>query len=286
MRLLITGASGQLGRMATEHVLAGTAPEELILATRTPEALAEYAKRGVEVREADFGRPETLEGAFAGASRMLLISTDALGRRESQHRAAIDAAAAAGVAFIAYTSFALSAAEHPSFIDAEHVATEKRIRESGLEWCFLRNFPYAVSEFGPMADALARGELVTNTGAGRTNYVARADCAAVAAAVLAGGGHHGRTCDVTGPNGIDAEERAAVFAAVGGKPVAVRHVDDETLAREISEAGGPPLPIARQMAESIGQATRDGLFAAHSDAVRTLTGREALSLRTVLENAI
>ncbi|OIJ65003.1 NAD(P)H-binding protein [Streptomyces mangrovisoli] len=286
MRLLITGASGRLGRMAADHVLTRIAPEDLILATRTPEALSAYARRGVEVREADFERPQTLKAAFEGASRALLISTDALGRRGGQHGAAVDAAVGAGVGFVAYTSFVLAGAERPSFVDAEHIETEAHIRASGLEWCFLRNFPYADNELGPMRDALDRGELVTNTGAGETAFVARADCAAAAAAVLCGEGHAGRTYHVTGPQLIDAEARAAIFSEVGGRPVTVTQVDDETLAREISQAGGPPLEVARQIAGGVGRATRDGYFAVRTDAVEKLTGRPARSLRTVLESAL
>src|SRR5665213_2928966 len=102
MKLLITGASGKLGRLAAAEALARVDPHDLILTTRTPEQLTGFADRGVEVREVDFDRPETLATAFSGAERMLLISTDALGRREAQHRAAIDAAVAAGVKLLAY----------------------------------------------------------------------------------------------------------------------------------------------------------------------------------------
>lgn len=283
MKLLITGASGRLGRASADRLLERTDPGDLILTTRDPGSLADYAARGVEVREADFERPETLPAAFAGADRVLLVSTDAIGRREAQHRAAIQAATDAGVTFIAYTSF-------PSFgpddlLSAEHAATERQLRDSGLEWCILRNSAYADNEVDALRQAVASGELVSNTADGATSFVARDDCAAVAAAVLAGSGHAGRTYDVTGPEAIDAEGRARIFSEVSGRPIAVRHVDDETAARELSEAAGLPLPVALGMVGAIGRATRDGVFATVTDVVERLTGRPATPLRAVLEAA-
>lgn len=288
MKLLITGASGHLGRATADRLLAQVNPGDLILATRSPESLNDYAYRGVSVREADFDRPETLAAAFAGADRMLLISTDALGQREPQHRAAIEAAVAAGVGFIAYTSFPSSGPHDP--LSVEHAAAEQQIRQSGLEWCVLRNFPYAENEIDAMREALARGELVTNTGDAPTAFVSRADCAAVAAAVLTGGGspegHAGRVYDVTGPELVTAADRAALFAALGGRPVPLRHVDDQTLAQELSAASGLPLPVALGIVGGIGGTTRAGVFAVLSDAVERLTGTPARTLRSVLEEAV
>ena len=283
MKLLITGASGQLGRAVADCLLEKADPEDLILTTRSPERLREYAAQGVDVREADFGRPETLAAAFAGADRMLLISTDAIGQRVLQHRAAVEAAVEAGISFIVYTSFPTSGSRDP--LSEEHAATELMIQTSGLEWCVLKNFPYADIEVAAMREALERGELVTNTGSAATAFVARADCAAVAAAVLAGGGHNGRTYDVTGPALIDARERARIFSEVGGEAVAVCHVDDEALALDISRRGGPPLAVALSMVGTVGALTRDGVFAVQSDTVERLTGTPPTRLQAVLQDA-
>lgn len=284
MKLLITGASGRLGRATVDHLLRRVDAEDLILTTRSPENLADYAERGASVREADFTRPETLERAFAGADRMLLISTDALGRREPQHRAAIDAAVNAGVTFIAYTSFPSLGTGDP--LSVEHATTEQQLRDSGLQWCILRNFPYADNEIDAMREALEAGELVTSTEAGTTAFVARDDCAAVAAAVLTGEGHGGRTYDITGPELIDATRRALTFAEVGHQPVTVRHVDDATAAHELSSRSGLPAFVALEIVSGVASATRNGAFAAESDVVERLTGKPATSLRTVLEHSL
>lgn len=284
MKVLITGASGRLGRATVEHLLSHVDAGDLILTTRTPESLADYAELGACIREADFGRPETLEKAFAGAERMLLISTDALGQREPQHRAAIEAAVTAGVAFIAYTSFPSFGTKDP--LSLEHAATEQQLRDSGLRWCILRNFPYADNEIEAMREALEAGELVTSTGAGTTAFVARDDCAAVAAAVVTGDGHEGRTYDVTGPELIDATRRAALFAELGQQPVAIRHVDDATAAQELSAKSGLPPFVALDIVSGVASATRSGVFTVQSDVVEQLTGRQATSLHAVLEHSL
>ncbi|MCR2783282.1 MULTISPECIES: NAD(P)H-binding protein [unclassified Microbacterium] len=283
MKVLITGASGHLGRAVAGLLLERLAPADVVLGTRSPDALTDFMARGAEVRELDLDRPETLPGAFLGVDRVLLISTDALGRRGVQHQAAIDAATRAGATFIAYTSFPVLGSG--DVISADHAATEQSLKDGPLEWCILRNFPYAEGETRALAEAVARGELVSNTGAGRTAFVSRADCAAVAAAVLTTSGHAGQVYDVTGPAALDAQDRARLFSEVSSRPVPVRHVDDETLARELAAAGGAPFPVALAMVSGIGGATREGAFATVSGVVSRLTGREATPLRTVLVSA-
>ncbi|PWB97761.1 NAD(P)H-binding protein [Salinibacterium hongtaonis] len=283
MKLLITGASGKLGRATIDHLLRQVDAADLILATRSPQTLADYAARGARVVEADFTKPEGLAHAFAGADRMLLISTDALGQREPQHRAAIEAAVSAGVKFIAYTSFPSFGTDDP--LSLEHAATEQQLRESGLQWCVLKNFPYADNEIDALREALEAGEIATSTEAGETAFVSRDDCAAVAAAVLTGTGHEGHTYDVTGPELIDAARRAQIFTEVGQQPIAVRHVDDATASQELSAKSGLPLFVALDIVSSVATATRSGVFAVQSDSVERLTGNPATPLRAVLEHA-
>lgn len=285
MKILISGASGKLGRRVTELALESVDPGDLILTTRTPESLSELAERGVEVRHADFNDPAQLPEAFSGAERMLLISTDAVGSRGPQHDAAIEAATIAGVEFVAYTSFVRAEPDNPSFVAPEHVVAEKKLRDSGLQWCFLRNGVYGDAEADAMAYVLSTGKLVTNNAEGRVAYVARDDCAAAAAAVLTGGDHAGKTYDITGPEAVDAEARAAIFSEVGGKPVEVVHVDDDAFATGLAEARGLPPEVARAIAVGMGRATREGYFDVVSSAVADLTGRKPMSLRTVLERA-
>jgi NAD(P)H dehydrogenase (quinone) len=281
LSIIITGASGQLGRGVITSILERVDPADLILVTRTPEALADYAARGATVRAGDFNDPAGLAAAFAGGERMLLISTDAVGSRIAQHSAAIDAAVAAGVGFIAYTSIVNPVVANPAGVVPEHLGTEEKLRASDVEWCFLRASIYADLEAGNLAAAAASGQLVTNADGGRIAYVAREDLAAAAAGVLAGGDHVGQAYDITGPELLDAEGRAAAFTALSGRPVEVVRVDDATLAAGFAEATGLPLVVGELIA-SFGRAAREGYLDALSGDVERLAGRAPKTLREVL----
>ena len=281
MGIVITGASGHLGRRVVDELLDRVDPADLILVTRTPAALAEYAARGAQVRAGDFDDPGSLAAAFAGGEKLLLISTDALGQRIRQHGDAIDAAAAAGVRLVAYTSIINPEPDNPAAVVPEHRGTEDKLRASGLEWTFLRNSIYADLEAGSQAAAAATGQLVTNGGDGAVAYIARDDAAIAAAAVLATGGHAGKAYDITGPERLDASARAAVFAELAGRPV---EVDDAAFAAGMAEATGMPLAGA-QLYTTFGTATRVGALDALSDDFATLTGRQPRPLRDVLTAA-
>jgi NAD(P)H dehydrogenase (quinone) len=282
MRIIVTGASGHLGRRVVEELLERVDARDLILVTRAPGALAELAGRGADVRAGDFTDPGSLPAAFAGGERMLLISTDAIGARVRHQADAIDAAVAAGVRHVAYTSIVNPDPEqNPAAVVPDHHATEEKLRASGLDWTFLRNSVYADFEAGGLAAAAATGRLVTNAGDGKVAYVTRDDCAAAAAAVLATDGHAGTAYDITGPERLDADARAALFAELGGRPVEVVHVDDAAFAAGMAEATGMPLAGA-QLYATFGTATRAGALDVHSDDVETLTGRRPRSLRDVL----
>ena len=281
MSLAITGAAGQLGRRTAELILeAGTAPADLVLITRDPAKLADFAAKGIEVRAGDFDVPAGLPAAFEGVDRLLLISTDAVGRRVPQHTAAIDAAKQAGVGFIAYTSL-VNCDTHLASLAPEHQATERYLRTSGVPYAVLRNALYSEFQVPTAAGALATGKFVTNAQDGRASYVSREDCAAVAAAVLRGPGHDRQVYEVTGPELIDADGLAQRFAAVGGKPVEVVQVDDEAYAAGLTRFGLPQ-PVADTLA-SFGRSTREGSNDLVSDVVERLTGRPAIPLADVLD---
>jgi NAD(P)H dehydrogenase (quinone) len=284
-RIVITGASGQLGRLTTAAALERVAPSDLILVTRRPEGLAELAARGATVRAGDFDDPASLPAAFAGGERLLLISTDALGRRIEQHRSAIDAAAAAGIRSIAYTSTVNPSDSNPQAVAPEHRGTEELIRASGLGWTFLRNGIYADLQVHDAAAAIASGKLLTNTGDGRNAYVAREDCAAAAAAVLTTGNHDGKAYDITGPEAVGADDLAALFAELGGTPVEVVQLDDAAWVAAMVEHAGMPEPAA-QAYSTFGIATRRGYSAAVSTSLHDLTGRTPKTVRAVLETAL
>src|SRR5687768_1883189 len=283
MSIVITGASGQLGRLTAELVLDRMRGSEVILTTRRPEALSDLAERGATVRQADFDRPETLAEAFAGGEKLLLISADDLGRRAAQHRAAIEAARDAGVRHVAYTSYLNPVEENPAVITPSHRDTEWALRESGLAWSALRHAFYAEYQVPAGAQAIATGQLVHNSGDGKTAYVSREDCAAAAAAVLTteGEGHEDKAYDITGPQALSQDDVAALLSEVSGRPVEAVAVDDEAFIEGLSAAGVPE-PAAREIA-SYGRAIREGYIDQISDAVENLTGRPPRSLREVFE---
>jgi len=288
VKLVITGASGQLARLVAERVLATVAPEDLVLTTRTPIALAAFAERGVAVRHADFAEPQTLRAAFAGGERLLLVSATNLGQRIAQHRAAIDAAKAAGVRHVVYTSGLKPEPPNPAVVAPSHYATEQALARSGLAWTILRNSLYADYQAPEAAQAIAAGALVHNRGSGKVAYVAREDCAAVAVAVLtAETGHAGRRYDVTGPEAYSAAELAAIYGELGGRPVAARSVSDAELVATMlgTATGDDHLRYGAELVASFGQSIREGYMSACTDCVATLTGRPPKSLRQVLARA-
>ncbi len=281
MSIVITGASGQLGRLTAELVLARVPASEVTLATRHPEALSDFVGRGARVRQADFDHPETLAEAFAGGERLLLISADAVGRRVAQHRAAIEAAREAGVRHVAYTSYLNPLEENPAVITPDHRDTEEALRGSGLAWTALRNAFYAEYQVPAGAQAIATGRLVHNNGEGKTAYVSREDCAAAAAAVLTTEGHEARAYDITGPEPLSQSDVAALLSEVSGHPVEAVAVDDDTFVEGLTAAGLPE-PAARAIS-TYGRAIREGYIEGTSDAVENLTGRAPRSLREVFE---
>jgi len=284
MTIGISGASGQLGRAAADLLLERVDPGELVLVTRDPSQLDAYAARGASVRRGDFDDPQGLREAYAGVETLLLISGADIGRRVAQHAAAIDAGKAAGVRHIAYTSIINPSESNPAAAAEEHRGTEEALRASGLEWTMLRNGIYGDLQLMGVQAAIATGRHVHNGGDGAVAYVARADCAAVAAEVLAGSGHEGKNYDVTGPELVSGADIAALASERGGVPVEAVSVDDETYVAGLVEHAGLPEPIARFLA-SFGRATREGQLNARSDVVETLTGRAPRSLRDLLDAA-
>jgi NAD(P)H dehydrogenase (quinone) len=282
MSIVITGASGKLGRLTAESLLEKVDPAEVVLVTRTPDALADFAARGADVRTGDFTDPASLAAAFNGGERLLLISADIIGERVPHHRAAIDAAAAAGVRLIAYTSIVNPSDSNPGAAAADHRATEEHARASGMAWTFLRNSIYSEMQAGPAAAAaLTSGTLMTNAGDGRTAYVSRADCAAAAAAVLASDGHEGKAYDITGPEALSADDLATLYSEIGGKPVEAVVLADAAWVAVMVEHAGLPEPLARTLS-TFGIAARRGYAEPVSTTVRDLTGREPRTVREVL----
>jgi NAD(P)H dehydrogenase (quinone) len=282
MSIVIAGASGKLGRLTAEAVLDKVPPSDLLLVSRTPELLDDFAERGAVVRQGDFDVPAVLRTAFAGGERLLLISTDVLGRRVERHGNAIDAAVAAGVKSMAYTSILNPSESNPVVVAEEHRGTEELIRASGLEWTFLRNSLYIETLLPVAVTAVRTGTLLTNEAAGLTSYVSRDDCAAAAAAVLTTDGHERKTYDITGSEALSAEDLAVMYGEAGEVIVRPEYVDDEAWIAAMIRLGGLPEPAARAYA-TFGIAARRLYLAAISTTVEDLTGRPPRRVVEVLK---
>lgn len=281
MSVIVTGAGGHLGRLVAEQLLERLAPEDLVLVTRRPAALGEFRGRGADVRYGDFDDPASLPAAFAGGQRMLLISTDALGRRVRQHRAAIDAAVTAGIGHVVYTSTVNPVAVNPMGpIAWEHGQTEVELHRSGLTWTILRFESFAELQLPPAATAILNRRLVTNAGDGRIVPVARRDCAAAAVVTLTSDGHAGRTYNITGPESLTSAELAALYAELGGQPVRLVRLSDAVLTSVLIAIG--TLPPAAYGITAFGRAVRLGYLDVSDPALQHLIGRRLVTVREVL----
>jgi NAD(P)H dehydrogenase (quinone) len=278
MKYGITGASGTLGRLTTDALLARVDASDVVLITRDPGKLD---GRGAEVRAGDFTAPASLD--FGGIDRLLIISTDTVGTRVAAQKAAIDAAVGAGVQRIAYTSVTNPSHNNPAFVVPDHRETELNLFASGAQWTVLRNAIYTEMYSLSAPGVLASGTLATNAGAGLAVNVSRLDCADVAAAVLAGDGHENKVYDITGEEAVGAEGLAALYTELTGKPVAVQQLDDEAWI----EATSAFMPEAGARAyATLGRAQRLGYQGFVSTAVRDITGHAPRSLREVLAPAL
>jgi NAD(P)H dehydrogenase (quinone) len=269
-KIIVSGASGQLGRLVVKHLLARGVPAgNLILVSRTPEALQEFAKLGASTRFGNFSKPESLPAAFAGGTKMLLISIGfGGGPRPEAHKHAIDAAVAAGVKLIAYTSFvAISGGDH-SGIGADHYATEEILKKSGVHWTFLRNSIYQDVLIGQAAKMIAEGRAVVPANEVKLGYAAREDCASAAAAVLSTPGHDDKAYDITGSELIGQREIAAAASAATGRTIAVSNADPNA-APGRAFAGPAATRVSTAVKDLTGKApiTLKQLFEAHKSAL-------------------
>jgi NAD(P)H dehydrogenase (quinone) len=275
--LLVVGASGYVGRRVVEILL--DAEENVVAATRTPEKLDTFAHRGAVVRRADLDDPSSLEQAFVGVERVLLISTNAPARRGSQHRAAIDAAILAGAQHIVYTSFSSPASWEAPF-GRDHAETETALRKSGLSWTILRNNLYTDSLVPKLSSAIGSGRLEAAAGSGAAGYVTRDDCAAAAAVALASAEFDGQTFDVTGPGVVTFADLAKLAGDIGQTRVVYVPRSPEEIRKELIASG--VAPERADVLVSIDEGIANGWFQTASDGVEELAGRPPASVSEFL----
>ena len=290
-RLIVSGASGQFGRMAAALLAERVGPERLILVTRNPDAVD---VPGAQVRHGDFDDEASLDTAFAGGDRLLLISTLSVGRRPGQHGRAIHAAKRAGVKRIVYTSTGGMHDGNPAIVVPDHKATEQLLRDSGLAYTIMRDSLYAEAALLQILPrAIAAGQMRSASGNGRVPFVAKQDCVASAVAALAGEGHDDRIYEITGPELWSMAGLCALASEMTGRAVRFVPISDAEFDADLAAVGVPD-EYEEGMETSVGtssrrdilsyeQGVRGDWFALLSDDVERLTGRKPISLRTLFE---
>jgi NAD(P)H dehydrogenase (quinone) len=283
-RILVTGASGQLGRGVIHHLLEdqGVAPADVIAVTRDPGKLEDLAAKGVTVRAGDFSAPDALPQAFAGADKILIISGVAIGQRLNQHKAAVDAAVKAGAKRLSYTSMPnAEPGKNRIIFGPEHFGTEQAIKETGLPYTIFRNGWYQENLLTNLRQALASGAWYTAAGQGRVAHAARDDMAAAIAAALASIETESVTYTLTGPEALTTDEIAARAAKALGRPIQTVHVTDDQFAEGAKAAGVPEAYIP--LVASFEANTRDGNIDLATDDIRKLTGRAPAPIEAFFE---
>lgn len=283
MKILVTGATGKLGTKVVETLLKSVSASDLAVSVRNPEKAEGLKARGVEVRQGDFDHPETLETAFKGVDRLLLISADGDNdTRIRQHQNAVTAAERAGVKFIAYTSIA-NAQESKNMLAPTHKATEAAILKTGIPYSFLRNNWYLENETSSIQAVLSGAPWVTSAGNGKVGWALQQDYAAAAAAVLTGDGHENTIYELSGKL-LTQEEMASALGAVLGKGVQVQQVDDAAYADIMKAAGVPDFVIP--MLVGIQQGIREGTLEVASNDFEKVLGHPLKSTQEALSQLV
>ncbi len=254
--IVITGAAGNLGHHVIASLLQSVPAANIIAAVRNPAKAADLAAKGVQVRQADYNDGASLDSAFKGATKILLISSSEVGQRARQHQNVIDAAKRAGVALLAYTSI-LRADTSPLGLAAEHVVTEAAIRDSGLPYSFLRNSWYLENHTENLAPVLAHGAVLGAAQDGRFSSATRADYAAAAAAVLTADQPQA-VYELAGDQSFTLTQYAAEVARQSGKAIVYKDLPEAEFKAALVGAGVPE-GFAALLADSDVGAAKGGL---------------------------
>lgn len=283
--LFVTGATGQLGQLVIDSLLARVPAGTIIAGVRATdsEPAQRLTSRGIGLRVADYDRPETLRPALEGVDRLLLISSSAVGRRVDQHQHVIDAARGAGVALIAYTSI-LHADTSPFSLAEEHRPTEAALKASGVPFVLLRNGWYIENYEAAIRASLTRGTLLGSAGNGRVAAASRTDYAQAAAVVLTEGGHAGETYELAGDRGFTLAELSAMISETSGKAIGYRDLpESEFQAALIAE--GQPDKMAGLFA-SVDTGIACGGLDERSGALGRLIGRPTTPIRDFVAQVV
>ncbi|GGP89897.1 NAD(P)-dependent oxidoreductase [Streptomyces griseomycini] len=282
MSIAVTGATGKLGRHVVEQLLEKVPAEQVTAVVRSAEKAADLAARGVRIAVADYNAPESLDGVFAAGDKVLLISGNEFDKgRVRQHEAVIDAAKAAGVALLAYTSApgSLSAA-----LADDHRGTEEVLLGSGLPYTLLRNGWYHENYTENLAPVLEHHAVVAAASEGRVSSASRADYAAAAVAVLTGEGHENTTYELGGDEAWSFAEYAAELSRQTGEEISYRPVTTEALTGLLTGAGLPE-PLAAVFA-GVDASIEKGELVVDSGDLARLIGRPTTPLAEAVAAAL
>lgn len=283
MLLAVTGATGHLGRLAIESLIErGTPAGDIVAIGRSVDRIADLQERGVQVRAADYAKPQELAAALEGVDRLLFISSSAVGQRVAQHRNVVNAAQAAGVGFIAYTS-APKADSTDLALAPEHKATEELIRASGIPFAMLRNNWYTENYFQVLEQAQYTGLIIASLGDGTVASASRRDYAEAAAVVLAGEGHEGRVYELAGDTAWGYDDLAATLTDLLEREVSYRRVSSKEHRKILTKAGVPMAQAA--FVVTLDANTKNGALADASGELSALIGRPTTPLRDTLAQA-
>ncbi len=283
MKILVTGATGKLGTKVVNTLLKTVPANQLAISVRNPEKAEDFRAKGVDVRQGDFDRPETLDAAFAGIDRILIISADGDNdTRIRQHTNAVEAAARAKVGFIAYTSIA-NASESKNLMAPPHQATEKAILKTGIPYAFLRNNWYLENEISSIQGVLAGAPWVTSAGSGKVGWALQQDYADAAATVLTGNGHENKTYELSGKP-LTQEQLVSALSSVLDKEVPVQQVDDGAYADIMKNVGVPDFVIP--ILVGIQQGIREGTLDVESTDFEKLLGRPLTPIHEALSQLV
>lgn len=273
--IAITGATGQLGQHVIESLLKTVPASQIVAIVRNPAKATALSQQGITVRQADYSDEAAFTTALQGIDKLLLISSSEVGQRAPQHRNVINAAKAAHVKFIAYTSL-LHADTSPLGLADEHVATEKMLAESGIAYALLRNGWYTENYLASAPAALEHGVFIGAAGEGKIASATRADYAAAAARVISEEGHAGKTYELAGDAGWTLSQLAAELATQSGKKVMYQNLSEADFAAAL-KGFGLPAGLADMLADSDVGASKGGLFD-DSHTLSKLIGRPTTSL--------
>ncbi|HEF0123966.1 TPA: SDR family oxidoreductase [Citrobacter youngae] len=273
--IAITGATGQLGQHVIESLLKTVPASQIVAIVRNPAKATALSQQGITVRQADYSDETAFTTALQGIDKLLLISSSEVGQRAPQHRNVINAAKAAHVKFIAYTSL-LHADSSPLGLADEHIATEKMLAESGIAYALLRNGWYTENYLASAPAALEHGVFIGAAGEGKIASATRADYAAAAARVISEDGHAGKTYELAGDAGWTLSQLAAELAKQSGKKVVYQNLSETDFAAAL-KGFGLPAGLADMLADSDTGASKGGLFD-DSHTLSKLIGRPTTSL--------